>query len=123
MASSREIICEGKWRSSKRFAPRLATGSSGARLNEAVTRVLALKAAAGLFGTAHPRRGEAVRVVGCAAHRAVELEAARAAVAVVRTVMAACPWRSLPAAAWWWSRRWPRPLIGCLVKCGGSART
>ncbi len=54
------------------------------RLNEAVTRVLALKAAAGLFGTAHPRRGEAVRVVGCAAHRAVELEAARAAVAVVR---------------------------------------
>jgi beta-N-acetylhexosaminidase len=55
-----------------------------ARLNEAVNRVLALKAAAGLFPTAHPRREEAVRVVGCAAHRAVELEAARAAVAVVR---------------------------------------
>jgi len=55
-----------------------------ARLDDAVGRVLALKTAAGLFASPYPRVEEAVKIVGCAAHRSTELDSARKAVTVVR---------------------------------------
>lgn len=54
------------------------------RLDEAVGRVLKLKTDAGLFASPQRSAADALSVVGCAAHRAVELECARKAVTVPR---------------------------------------
>jgi len=57
-----------------------------ARVDEAVGRVLKLKAAAQLFTRPYPDRDEARRVVGSKANREVGLESARAAVLVARNL-------------------------------------
>jgi beta-N-acetylhexosaminidase len=57
-----------------------------ARVDEAVGRVLELKAAAHLFTRPYPDRGEAQRVVGSKANQDVALESARAAVLVARNL-------------------------------------
>ncbi|HWE60370.1 MAG TPA: glycoside hydrolase family 3 N-terminal domain-containing protein [Chloroflexota bacterium] len=69
-----------------------------ARLNQAVGRVLRLKAAASLFGAPHPNPGEAHRIVGSAPHRATALESARAAVTLVRNLDGQVPLRLAAAA-------------------------
>ncbi len=64
-----------------------------ARVDDAVGRVLALKAAAGLFERRVPDAAEAGRVVGSSANRAIALAAARAAVVLARNLDGKAPLR------------------------------
>jgi beta-N-acetylhexosaminidase len=70
-----------------------------ARIDDAVRRVLALKAAAGLFDRPIPELAEARRVVGEREHRETALEAARAAVVLARNQDRNVPLR-VPADGW-----------------------
>jgi beta-N-acetylhexosaminidase len=65
------------------------------RVDDAVGRILTLKQRRGLFRAA-PASAESVRIVGSAPHQAVALDAARAAVTLVRNTGKRLP---LPAAA------------------------